>query len=562
MFRLALRGIGLGALALLLLLAAPPAGGGAQGYVAVDLGTVPGFTGSWATAMNDDGMVIGQLTGPGGPPFHAFAWTRAGGMVDIGTLGGATTHARAIDSHGRVVGLSSTASGAGHAFSWTRAGGMVDLGAGPYESSAAVALNDAGQVVGIAWNGPTSIDAHGVSWTADGRMVPIESATYPNTSPTAVNAHGLVVGDMQDAAGASQIRPFAWTASGGVVDLGTLGGTSRTFLQGADGVNDAGQVVGSAVVPAGDLHAFSWTREGGMTDLGTLGGPWSQAFAVNASGQVVGAASTASDFLSHAFVWTRESGMRDLGAPGPAWSGVARAINDAGLVVGQGGPLAGPSHAFAWAPSTGVVDLGTADGATSSTAIAVDESGRVAGTSTFGDGVMHATLWTADTTPPVLTVPADLTVDATSPAGAAVTYAVSAADDLDPSPAVTCSPPSGSTFGLGATTVACTATDAAGNDATASFTVFVRNAAEQLRGLQALIASYELEHGYGARLSQYPNVAARYVEHGQVEHARQELTQFLAAVDRGAGKVPPRLSAEQAAALSRAALRILAVLAR
>ncbi|NUR32406.1 MAG: HYR domain-containing protein [Gemmatimonadaceae bacterium] len=78
-----------------------------------------------------------------------------------------------------------------------------------------------------------------------------------------------------------------------------------------------------------------------------------------------------------------------------------------------------------------------------------------------------------DTTPPTVMVPPDLTVEATGPAGAAASFAVTATDDRDGPIAPTCTAPSGSTFPLGVTTVSCTATDAAGNSASASFMVNV-----------------------------------------------------------------------------------------
>jgi hypothetical protein len=86
----------------------------------------------------------------------------------------------------------------------------------------------------------------------------------------------------------------------------------------------------------------------------------------------------------------------------------------------------------------------------------------------------------ADTTPPVVTVPGDLVVDATRPAGAAVDYAVSATDDQDATPTVACAPVSGSVFQVGTTSVECTATDAAGNATTRPFAVRVRGATEQI----------------------------------------------------------------------------------
>ena len=75
-----------------------------------------------------------------------------------------------------------------------------------------------------------------------------------------------------------------------------------------------------------------------------------------------------------------------------------------------------------------------------------------------------------DTTPPSLgAMPADITnVQATSAGGAVVTYTnPSATDAVDASPNVNCTPPSGSTFPLGNSTVSCTASDNAGNTSTA-----------------------------------------------------------------------------------------------
>jgi hypothetical protein len=78
-----------------------------------------------------------------------------------------------------------------------------------------------------------------------------------------------------------------------------------------------------------------------------------------------------------------------------------------------------------------------------------------------------------DTTPPVLTLPANLTTTAVTPAGAVVTFAASASDLADGTRPVTCAPPSGSTFVIGTTTVTCSASDAHGNQKSGSFTVTV-----------------------------------------------------------------------------------------
>ena len=83
-----------------------------------------------------------------------------------------------------------------------------------------------------------------------------------------------------------------------------------------------------------------------------------------------------------------------------------------------------------------------------------------------------------DTTPPAISgVPTDRTVTATGPSGAAVSYATPTANDLVDGPvAVLCTPSSGSTFPVGTNTVSCTATDAHGNSASASFHITVNPA--------------------------------------------------------------------------------------
>ncbi|MEA2165885.1 MAG: hypothetical protein QOK37_4012 [Thermoanaerobaculia bacterium] len=85
------------------------------------------------------------------------------------------------------------------------------------------------------------------------------------------------------------------------------------------------------------------------------------------------------------------------------------------------------------------------------------------------------TVTVVDTTPPALTLPATITVEATGPGGVAVSYSATSSDLVDGSRPVTCDHASGSTFPLGTTTVQCTATDTHNNTAHGSFTVIVRD---------------------------------------------------------------------------------------
>jgi len=80
-----------------------------------------------------------------------------------------------------------------------------------------------------------------------------------------------------------------------------------------------------------------------------------------------------------------------------------------------------------------------------------------------------------DTTAPVLTLPSDITEEATSSSGATVTYSATSLDTVDGPVAVECTPASGTEFPIAVTTVTCSATDAAGNTATSDFTITVED---------------------------------------------------------------------------------------
>ena len=70
-----------------------------------------------------------------------------------------------------------------------------------------------------------------------------------------------------------------------------------------------------------------------------------------------------------------------------------------------------------------------------------------------------------------------LTVEANGPTGSTVAYQVTAADDGVPllPGSLSCTPPSGSLFPLGTTTVTCQAVDALGNQGAATFSIVVRD---------------------------------------------------------------------------------------
>lgn len=107
----------------------------------------------------------------------------------------------------------------------------------------------------------------------------------------------------------------------------------------------------------------------------------------------------------------------------------------------------------------------------------------------FAVGSFDVIVSDQDRTPPVVSVPADITVEATSPAGATVSFTVTANDAVDGPVPVTCSRASGSTFAVGTTTVQCSATDAHNNTGTGSFLVIVRDTTPPVLTLPANITA-------------------------------------------------------------------------
>jgi hypothetical protein len=88
---------------------------------------------------------------------------------------------------------------------------------------------------------------------------------------------------------------------------------------------------------------------------------------------------------------------------------------------------------------------------------------------------VEATTSPIDTTPPVVSVPEDIIVEATGPEGRIVNYEANATDIVDGNLATVCNPNSGSMFALGQTRVECTANDAAGNNGKNEFVITVRD---------------------------------------------------------------------------------------
>jgi probable HAF family extracellular repeat protein len=121
-----------------------------------DLGTLGGIT-SEATAINSSSQITGTSTIGSSGNTHAFLFNSLQGMQDLGTLGGSDAIGYALNVHSQVVGMSKTADGSEHAFVM-RSNKLVDLntlvpsGLG-FVLKRAYGINDLGQIIATGSDG-------------------------------------------------------------------------------------------------------------------------------------------------------------------------------------------------------------------------------------------------------------------------------------------------------------------------------------------------------------------------------------------------------------------------
>jgi hypothetical protein len=186
--------------------------------------------------------------------------------------------------------------------------------------------------------------------------------------------------------------------------------------------------------------------------------------------------------------------IADAGADASVEVGASVVLNGFGSYDPEGGTLR-----YEWMEGAGIL-LGTA-ATISVQATLGSKAYTLRVTDAVGlTGLDSVVITGVDTTPPVLILPGSITVDATSPTGAAVTYIVTVSDNADSSPSVECRPPSGTIFPLGATAVRCSASDATGNTSTDTFQITVRGATEQALNLTTFVQALNLKQGISSSL--------------------------------------------------------------
>jgi probable HAF family extracellular repeat protein len=272
-------------------------------------------------------------------------------VEDLGVLAGdSSSVAWAINANGDVVGWSMGAQGT-RAFLYTNSGGMVALpGLPDRPRSVARDINDSGVIVGSANMGGTDL-GRAVLWSGGSVQDLGTLGTGFFSEAWGVNNLGHVVGwsFTNGGNGLTGVHGFLYRPGEGLADITPNSDTGQAL-----DINDAGQVTGYRTAPGG-YHAFRW-QEGSFEDLGVLPGmAHSFGWAINGSGQVVGASTSASGNSERLVRYTDGIGLQNLGGTGE--HNVALGINAWGLVVGTRGNSA--KRGVRYTDQTGLLDLNT-----------------------------------------------------------------------------------------------------------------------------------------------------------------------------------------------------------
>jgi probable HAF family extracellular repeat protein len=202
-------------------------------------------------------------------------------IVEIPSLGGNEVFVQDVNEAGVVVGSERTADGRFHAFRYSDAGGLQDLGASGTAYASAVAAD--GTIGGHFTTAGDPSTLYGYRYTPSLGLVRVCDTAC---SIWDLDARGQVVGLAMDPVDAQKWQAFIQTPGSPMRRLGTLGGARSS----ASGLNDAGVVVGNAQVAdstKNDVgHAFLWDAQAGMRDLNSVAGAGAEGWVLKAANDV------------------------------------------------------------------------------------------------------------------------------------------------------------------------------------------------------------------------------------------------------------------------------------
>jgi len=301
--------------------------------------TVVGPANSYANDINAAGVVVGTyyLGNPGASPSRGFV-NRGTGVTTLGTLGGTSSSAVAINDKGQILGNWTAAGGRQRGFLHDQ-GRQRDIGAVPGKLTRYTDINNAGYITatGDAPSGPSS--SRGYLRTPGGQFRDVGNLTFPDwpgvptlNTALALNKHNQVTGESGPFTFPEQpLRAYTWR-NGVMRDLGDFGWTPN----GGVAINDKGQITGYMSVPTGFRSRVAYLySHGRLIDIDGRGPAVAERSSagagINNYGHVVGSSDHLSGFI---YRGRRMQSLNALVVPKSGWDIAApRAINDAGQIA-------------------------------------------------------------------------------------------------------------------------------------------------------------------------------------------------------------------------------------
>lgn len=260
-----------------------------------------GYSQGVALDISDSGWVVGQVSDTTGNITRAVVWDPEGNPILPqlpNSADGLYSRATCINNEGIMGGCFSDTDGHIYGFLWNASTGARNIGniglaAGYNLVEDAFAINDSGNFAGTCYN---SANRCAYVYTSDSFR-----ALDANASVRAMNNNGQVIGW----ASGAEAHAVLWNSDGSRVDLSNLTTGISPYSEAMD-INDAGLIVGWSQVNTNPMwlvhRAVMWDSSHTPIDLGTLGGSASYAYGINDLGQIIGTATDASG-NSHAVIW-------------------------------------------------------------------------------------------------------------------------------------------------------------------------------------------------------------------------------------------------------------------
>lgn len=298
-------------------------------YTVENLGTYNGLVPT-ITGINASGQVVGNVSMSFGS--MAVRYSNGEGWKPLSGLDAGYSSATGINSNGDVVGYYFAASGL-RAFRY-RNGAVEDIAPLPGGSSTiGFAINDASQVTGYA----DTVSGEIVPFVADGTTPTALPALNGGFAyGCGINVSGQVAGISVTPTGAQhgiRVDPGVTTA----IDIASPDGSGRTVT--ACAIDAAGHVGGQMGRSSGATHAFRYTAGAGVVDLDTFNSTLSNIESI-AAGVSAGWYTLADGVTTHAFAHRDADGSFDLNTRIDAGSGwvlwTAKGINENGVIAGEG----------------------------------------------------------------------------------------------------------------------------------------------------------------------------------------------------------------------------------